>query len=551
MTLNAPSENQNLATFFVPGNTENLILKKTNIIIGANGSGKTRFASWLECESKYRGKVWRLAAHKSLTLSESFNLTDTNKAQHALHFGHENWNVNNVINRYGNKPSTHLVTDFDKLLVFLGSQHSDTAQHFLHDFKGSSRKDIELPISVLDKLKEIWDKVLPHRQLDIRTTGKIQVLAESIDNISYNGSEMSDGERAVFYIIGYCLTAPENNIIIIDEPELHLNRSIRASLYAEIEAARTDCTFIYLTHDIDFVASMPEAQKIWMKSYDGKKWEYEILKSIEGLPETLLLQVLGSRKKVVLIEGVDKSWDLKLYSNLFPDFLFIPCNGCSSVINSVKGIRNFLTKYKEQSHIEVYGLIDRDRWPDEAIAKLVKDHIYTLDVAAVENLLCIKEVIEFAYFYMKGSENQNKVTEEIIRSIFDLFESKLEDNICVYVNEEIRCKLKGFDHKSRGEKEVKKKLEETYNNIKVDEMFRHARELFNGVIEKQDYELLLKLYSDKSMPKLVANGIGLNVQTISLLDYIINRIKESSDHRKQLLSYIKPYLGEFRKYAEV
>ncbi len=91
----------------------------------------------------------------------------------------------------------------------------------------------------------------------------------------------------------------------------------------------------------------------------------------------------------------------------------------------------------------------------------------------------------------------------------------------------------------------------SYNNINVEKMFRLARELFNGVIEKQDYELLLKLYSDKSMPKLVANRIGLNAQTISLLDYIITRIKESSDHRKQLLSYIKPYLGEFRKYAEV
>ena len=547
MTLDPRSEDQNLA-ISLPGNIEKLTLKKTNIIIGANGSGKTRFASWLQCESEYKGKVWRIAAHKSLTLNESFSLTDVDKAQHVLHFGHEGWNEHHLSSRYNNKPSTHLVTDFDKLLVFLGSQHGQAAIKYLEKIEVGAPT---LPTSKLSELKKIWERVLTHRQLDISNIGKIQVFTKDTDYTVYNGSEMSDGERAVFYIIGYCLAAPENNIIIIDEPELHLNRSIRASLYTEIEAARTDCTFIYFTHDIDFVASMPEAQKIWMKSYDGKEWEYEILKSIEGLPETLLLQVLGSRKKVVLIEGVDKSWDLKLYSNLFPDFLFIPCNGCSSVINSVKGIRNFLTKNKEQSHIQVYGLIDRDRLPDETIAELVKDHIYTLDVAAVENLLCIKEVIKFAYSYMKGSENQDKVTEEIIRSIFDLFKSKLEYNICVYVNEQIRYKLKGFDHKSRGEKETKKKLEETYNNINVEEMFRLARELFNGVIEKQDYELLLKLYSDKSMPKLVAKRIGLNAQTISLLDYIITRIKERSDHRKQLLSYIKPYLGEFRKYAEV
>ena len=39
MTLNPHSEHQNL-TISIPGNTENLTLKKTNIIIGANGSGK-------------------------------------------------------------------------------------------------------------------------------------------------------------------------------------------------------------------------------------------------------------------------------------------------------------------------------------------------------------------------------------------------------------------------------------------------------------------------------------------------------------------------------
>ena len=92
MTLNPHSEKQNLS-ISIPGDTENLTLKKTNIIIGANGSGKTRFASWLQCESVYKGKVWRIAAHKSLGLSESFNLTDTSKAQRCLHFGNENWNT--------------------------------------------------------------------------------------------------------------------------------------------------------------------------------------------------------------------------------------------------------------------------------------------------------------------------------------------------------------------------------------------------------------------------------------------------------------------------
>ena len=37
---------------------------------------------------------------------------------------------------------------------------------------------------------------------------------------------MSDGERAIFYFIGEVLCAKENSLIIIDEPENHLHKSI-------------------------------------------------------------------------------------------------------------------------------------------------------------------------------------------------------------------------------------------------------------------------------------------------------------------------------------
>lgn len=37
---------------------------------------------------------------------------------------------------------------------------------------------------------------------------------------------MSDGERVIFYLIGQCLAVRENGIVVIDEPELHLNRAL-------------------------------------------------------------------------------------------------------------------------------------------------------------------------------------------------------------------------------------------------------------------------------------------------------------------------------------
>lgn len=51
---------------------------------------------------------------------------------------------------------------------------------------------------------------------------------------------MSDGERVGLYLIAQCLCIPENKTIIIDEPEIHLHRSIMDRLWTAIEAERED-----------------------------------------------------------------------------------------------------------------------------------------------------------------------------------------------------------------------------------------------------------------------------------------------------------------------
>lgn len=79
-------------------------------------------------------------------------------------------------------------------------------------------------------------------------------------------------------MIGQCLISPENTVIVIDEPEIHLHKSIMYKLWDKIEEFCPTKTFIYITHDLDFAASRKEATKIWIKSYDGKDaWELNII----------------------------------------------------------------------------------------------------------------------------------------------------------------------------------------------------------------------------------------------------------------------------------
>ena len=78
---------------------------------------------------------------------------------------------------------------------------------------------------------------------------------------------MSDGEREIFYFLGEVLSAPANSIIIIDEPENHLHDLILDDLWDKLEQLRTDCTFIYITHKIEFAVSRNNSKILWIKDY--------------------------------------------------------------------------------------------------------------------------------------------------------------------------------------------------------------------------------------------------------------------------------------------
>ena len=79
--------------------------------------------------------------------------------------------------------------------------------------------------------------------------GKIEVESIGENTEKYNGNLMSDGERAIFHYIGEVVSAKDNSLIIIDEPENHLHNSILEKLWNEIEAERQDCVYLYITHN--------------------------------------------------------------------------------------------------------------------------------------------------------------------------------------------------------------------------------------------------------------------------------------------------------------
>ena len=362
--------------------------RQSIVLLGANGAGKTRMSVWID-ENNPELNIHRISAQKSLNMPEYVSPTELKKAEDNFLYGTTNddrdWlkRYGKKNNRWGNEPEIHMLNDYQSLMEFLMTENFEKSIEYREKHKdGNPEFDNE---TKLEKIKKIWEKVITHRKLKI-CAGKIEVESIGENTEKYNGNLMSDGERAIFHYIGEVVSAKDNSLIIIDEPENHLHNSILEKLWNEIEAERQDCVYLYITHNLDFARSRNNAQIIWIKNMlDKQKWDFELLNSDE-FSDDLLLEILGNRQGVLFIEGTpDKSIDRKLYSRLFPKYSIMPLEGCASVIQATKSYNKLpMLHYKT-----IKGIVDRDRRTEGEINSLLQDKIYVPSVAEIENLFLI------------------------------------------------------------------------------------------------------------------------------------------------------------------
>ena len=209
----------------------------------------------MQIETDLALNAHRISAHRALTLNPSVAKIGEQAALAGLRTGNTNHSVNvgyRIGSQWHSNVATALLNDFDFLIqaLFADQANKSLETHQKIRAGGSGPADP----TRLERLVEIWERLLPHRHLHI-TGDDIQVPCVQGSLTTYKASEMNDGERAIFYMVGQTLVAAENSLLIFDEPELHVHRSIMGRLWDELEACRQDCAFVFITHDLEFAAS--------------------------------------------------------------------------------------------------------------------------------------------------------------------------------------------------------------------------------------------------------------------------------------------------------
>lgn len=525
MIINLPMKN---------GEPVNIDGKNSIVLIGANGSGKTRMGVWID-QNNSDLSIHRISAQKSLTMPVKISPSDFDSANELFLYGTSNenkeWLKNTGKNnsRWGRNPSIHLLNDYDALMQLLATDHFQKSLEYRSKHKSGMVEYTNE--SNLEKIQRIWAAIITHRSLIIEA-GKISVKIDSEVENNYNGAEMSDGERAIFYFIGEVISAPQDSLIIIDEPENHLHNAILVNLWNAIEYERPDCMFLYITHNFQFASSRVNSELIWVQNMsDTNTWIYEIIAEDTDIDE-LKLQLLGTRQKIILVEGsYDKSTDRKVYSALFKEYAIFPVDNCQRVIQYTRAYKEIPSVH----HGDVIGIIDRDRLSQESVDRYKREGIYTLGVAEIENLFLLDDVIRFVGEQLnKDSDEITSILDLVHFKTFEFLEHELDAQALLFTKQSMTNGINQVISRQSADLTEYQGQLQAVGQLNVIEVYEQERSKLQQIIDASDYTAALRAINNKGLLPYTTLTTKFGWKKDYYIDYVIGLLRSTREEHQPL-----------------
>ena len=490
------------------------------VLIGSNGSGKTTLATKLKKIVKRKSGIV-IMAQRLLFLPKIENIPSFSTAEELYKkFDSEipdykkDMRIDTIWGRTILQDG-YIGDEFKNVIGFLIAEKisrlidNDSKNH------GSNSENKALSGKTkLDDAFDVWADLFPNVELALSGSGNIVVKNKRGEE--YGGNSLSDGEKAALYLIGKVLLAPEISLIVIDEPEAHLHKVITVALWNILEDRRNDCTFVYVTHDIDFAVTR-NARKIWVKNFNfPDDWDLVQLKEHE-IPEPLYLKLLGSKRKILFCEGNRGGWDELLYSALFPECLVEPVGGCSNVRAYVKAMKS-----NPNYNYDCFGVIDRDLLSESEIEELESKNIFVIRVSEVENVFLLPEILkdfaaskdeEIDFMKMESEilEKLKKEKNKILNNAVPTLATKIFSKVCfekITTLEDVKEKSNSFNDQSLN------LLKESINRL---------NSVFNEALSRMDYGKSINVLYNKDL--------------ISVVKKYFNR-KDANIFRKQIIKFL-------------
>lgn len=520
-------------------------------IVGPNGSGKSALMQHLFLNA-YTPKIKRITAHRRTSLtSGTIDFTPAARKQfYTNYLEYNRQDRSRYLDRYASEEQSAILFDLDNKYNTINEDIANEVRK--RDMEEAVGVDLKSP-SPFDQI----NKLLDHGRLNVnlQRTKDRSIIANHSQGQSFEITKMSDGERSAMIIAAHVIPAEPETVFLIDEPEKHLHRSISQPFLSALFDLRKDCAFIISTHEIDLTIANSEARVLMLRScqWSGdtcEAWDAEVIEPNSQLPEKLRLTeetkraILGSRKRILFVEGDSNSLDKQLYEVLFPNLDVIPKGKCENVINAGLGLR----KSQEVHDVEAFGLIDGDNRMQKEVDTLSESDIFALGVYSVEALYYYSEVITAVAHHQVefwGEGNPNELVRLVNQKVIEVLKNPKKDPQLAERMAARRCERQVHDLFWSHVPNWKSIMDNSTQPICVPidpHLYPKELEHFNTLVDKGDIDSLIARYPlrDSQVFETIVQTLGCESQKY----YERTVVKLVQDDEK-VAKCIKKRIGQF------
>lgn len=364
--------------------------------------------------------------------------------------------------------------------------------------------------------------------------------------------ELSSGEKEV--LLGYLRlrsSAPQNSIILLDEPELHLNPRLTRGLprFYQKHLGKMLGNQLWLTTHSDTLLREAVEEPAYAVYHMQPAYAIEpgsnqaIPVSASAEVERVLIDLVGDlatyspRSKVVILEGGESEFDVHLVEQLFPSFA-----GRVNLISGgnkhgVKTLQVLLDKAAEDGKLDArfYSIVDKDYDGPELVDT---NRQYSWNVYHIENYLLEQKFIGEVMNGLKlgrAKLTQKEIEDKLRECAEETVDSLVKIRMNQWVHSHlIRCIDTGFDPKlglvdgfhKAAERSVDKMNRVLNENLTNDELTNQKEQIqveLTTALKNSQWQLVFR--GRDILNRFVGQYVpGINYE--SFRNLIVNRMRE-------------------------
>lgn len=325
---------------------------------------------------------------------------------------------------------------------------------------GVAQMDLDFP-DPLKSFKDAFSSLLAPKTLADIDLASPQLRYVSDGQLLDIGT-LSSGEKEVLSVVfDLLLHAPEDCIIFIDEPELHLHPELSFRLLKTLQTIGSRNQLVLCTHSSDIISASIEHSVVFVRSPRDESNQAILIKlndqTVTALRELgQSLGVISLGRKIVLIEGKERGLDKDTIGTIvqgrFPGLVLVPSGSRQTILSFADVSENVLDK--TLWGIEFLMLADRDSsLPATDLSQLEKTsggRLRFLPRYHVENYFLDEATITGIFREMVPPEHWLRNQDEIRRKLIRIARECVPLAVNLSLSTQIRTQIGEVDASLKG-----------------------------------------------------------------------------------------------------